>query len=104
MRREVFLIFKESLNNVIRHSRCTEAVIELVLESDYLQLTVSDNGEGFDPSRESEGHGLLSMSERAEGIQGEFRICSAPGKGTSTTLRAPLEQAAPLSESTSFTN
>jgi len=94
IRREVFLIFKESLNNLIRHSRCTEATIELGLEADYLELKVSDNGVGFDSNDGSDGHGLMSMRERANGIQGELQMRSAPGEGTCITLRAPIDQGA----------
>ena len=95
IRREVFLIFKESLNNLIRHARCTEATIELGLDTDYLELKVSDNGEGFDLARASEGHGLLSMRERAQGIQGELQLRSAPGEGSSITLRVPIDHPYP---------
>jgi PAS domain S-box-containing protein len=103
IRREVFLIFKESLNNLIRHARCTEATIELGLEADYLELRVTDNGAGFDPNNASDGHGLMSMRERANGIHGELQLRSAPGEGASITLRAPIDQAAAASGADYFT-
>src|SRR4030095_3459458 len=103
IRREVFLIFKESLNNLIRHARCTEATIELGLEADYLELRVTDNGAGFDPNNASDGHGLMSMRERANGIPGERKWRSAPGEGASISLRAPIDQAAAASGADYFT-
>ena len=103
IRREVFLIFKESLNNLIRHARCTEATIDLGLEADYLELRVTDNGAGFDPTHASDGHGLMSMRERADGIHGELQLRTTPGGGASITLRAPIDQTAPASGSDYFT-
>jgi signal transduction histidine kinase len=64
LRREVFLVFKESLNNAVRHSRCTEVTMELRLERSRLVLTVADDGQGFDADRAAEGQGLRSMRRR----------------------------------------
>src|SRR5262249_41375389 len=58
LRREVFLIFKESVNNMVRHSRCTSATIELQVEHGWLALRMSDNGRGCDVARASEGNGM----------------------------------------------
>jgi signal transduction histidine kinase len=90
MRRELFLIFKESVNNMVKHSGCTQAEIEFKIEGDHLSLMLHDNGQGFDVSRESEGHGLLSMRERTKGLGGEFAIVSGNGGGTTVTLEVPI--------------
>ena len=58
LRREVFLLFKEAVNNVLRHSKCTRAEIDVALDGDELLLRVSDNGKGFDATQETDGHGL----------------------------------------------
>jgi signal transduction histidine kinase/ligand-binding sensor domain-containing protein len=97
LRREIFLIFKESVNNMIRHSGCTEAEIELRAAADHLELWLRDNGRGFDPGHESDGHGLVSMRDRARGIGGELELRSEPGRGTTVTLRVPLDGLAPSS-------
>lgn len=94
LRREVFLIFKESINNMVRHSDCTNAEIEFQLAADAMLLTLSDNGKGFDLSGQSDGHGLLSMRERARDIGGRFEITSDPGQGTRIRLEVPLDHAA----------
>jgi PAS domain S-box-containing protein len=91
VRREVFLIFKETINNIVRHSGCTESVIKFGVEDDCLNLTVSDNGKGFDVARGGDGHGLTSMRARAAGIGARFDVVSAPGKGTTLTLIVPLQ-------------
>lgn len=97
VRREVFLVFKESVNNLVRHSGCTEADIEFRVQDDWLRLRVSDNGAGFDPSRQSEGHGLLSMRERARDTGGDLEVVSGSGKGTTVNLKLPLSHKLPIS-------
>ena len=92
IRREVFLIFKESVNNLVKHSGCTEAQIEFQMTDGSLLLRVSDNGKGFDASRDSDGHGLVSMRERATSIGGQFDLVSAAGRGTIVTFSSQLAQ------------
>lgn len=95
VRREVFLIFKESVNNLVRHSGCTEAEIEFRVEDDWLALRVSDNGAGFDASRQSDGHGLMSMRDRARDTGGDFEVLSGNGKGTTVNLKLPFSAGPP---------
>ena len=90
VRREVFLIFKESINNLVRHAACTEANTELRIEGRGLVLTVRDNGKGFDPTRISDGHGLTSMQARAKNLGGQLEVISNDGHGTTVRLEAPL--------------
>jgi signal transduction histidine kinase len=90
VRREVFLVFKEAVNNIVRHSRCSEAVIELSAGPSGLVLKLSDNGRGLDSSLRREGHGLISMRERTEGLGGRLEIASQAGQGTTLTVSVPL--------------
>jgi ligand-binding sensor domain-containing protein/two-component sensor histidine kinase len=90
LRRQVFLIFKEAVNNIARHSRCTEAEIEMRIENRWLTLKVVDNGPGFDPAQLSEGQGLTSMRARAKELDGELQITSNDGRGTTILLNVPL--------------
>jgi len=96
LRRQVFLIFKESVNNCAKHSRCSEADIKFDVEDGSLVLHVSDNGRGFDIDKESDGHGLMSMKQRAESLGGSFEIKSRKGKGTAVLLRVPVEKSRKL--------
>jgi signal transduction histidine kinase len=89
-RRELFLIFKEGVNNIARHSGCTEAGIELQAGAGWLMLKLMDNGKGFDVAKESEGSGLASMRKRAARLGGRLDIVSHNGEGTTLTLRVPL--------------
>ena len=90
LRREVFLIFKESINNMVRHSGCTRADIVFEIAAESLVLRLNDNGKGFDISSQSDGHGLMSMRKRAGQIGGQFELISGKGEGTTLTLRVPL--------------
>ncbi|PYT05121.1 MAG: hypothetical protein DMF60_13005, partial [Acidobacteria bacterium] len=93
VRREVFLIFKEGVNNVVKHSDCTRAEIEFQIEGDWLVLKITDNGRGFDSTRAlydsapaitsaRGGNGLPSMHRRAREMGGQFQIVSRNGEGT----------------------
>ncbi len=90
LRREVFLIFKESVNNIVRHSACTRADIDLRLAAGRLELNIRDNGIGFDPEAQSDGHGLISMKNRAAEMGADYEFRAAPGAGTSIRLSVPL--------------
>jgi signal transduction histidine kinase len=90
LRRQVFLIFKESVNNVVRHSACSEAEIEFEIERDRLMLRVSDNGRGFTANGDGDGHGLTSMRARAKEMGGTLSVNSIAGQGTTVLLQVPL--------------
>ncbi len=91
-RRHIFLIFKEGVNNIVRHSHCTEAEIGLTLEANTLVLRVQDNGRGLDLSQAVHGNGLSSIRARAGALGGEVDICGGRDCGTNVTLRVPLER------------
>jgi signal transduction histidine kinase len=94
VRHNLFLAFKEALNNVSRHASATEVQILLVLAKSSFSLSVEDNGVGFDPAnagmtatikdslRISGGNGLVNIRKRIKQIGGECRLDSAPGKGS----------------------
>lgn len=96
-RRDLFLLFKEALHNLIRHSGATEAFIRLSVEAvdsnkTRLIVTVQDNGRGFDPGEVGPGgNGLRSMHQRAVSLGGTLRI-ETPGEGgTRLIFRGPVE-------------
>jgi signal transduction histidine kinase len=87
-RRQVFLIFKEAIHNAARHSGCSKAEIEILIERAGLTLRIQDDGSGFDPDSESQGQGLASMRRRAQGLGGTVEVMSS-SLGTTVTLKAP---------------
>lgn len=90
VRRDVFLIFKEAVNNIVRHSECAHAAIELRVEGHLLELNVIDDGKGIDVTASNEGQGLASMRRRAESFGGKLEIDSSNGRGTTVRLSVPL--------------
>src|SRR5437773_6658248 len=73
LRRDLLLIFKETVSNAVRHSRCSRVVIDFSADNRRLSLRVADNGRGFIPKAVSDGHGLLSMRRRAEKLGGDLQ-------------------------------
>jgi signal transduction histidine kinase len=90
VRRDLFLIFKESINNIARHSRCSHVDVEIATDGPSLSLQVADNGVGFDPFTPVEGAGLVSMRRRATQRNGVCEVRSAPGQGTTVSTVVPL--------------
>jgi signal transduction histidine kinase/ligand-binding sensor domain-containing protein len=101
LRREVFLIFKESLNNIVKHSGASKVKIEFGFSKENLRLEISDDGNGFDAANvataphlyasDKGGNGLFNMQKRAHEMNGEFNIESEIGQGTTVKLRLPLD-------------
>ncbi len=87
VRRQVFLIFKESVNNIVRHSGCARAEIEMRVEGHWLVLKIADNGQGIGGARFTEGNGLLSMRRRAESLGGALDVTSGDNGGTTIALK-----------------
>ena len=99
-RREVFLIFKESINNIAKHADARNVNIELEITNALLKLRIHDDGKGFmmgpasfEDTYSSEGpsgNGIRNMRKRASELGGSFDIESAPDRGTTTLLTLPL--------------
>jgi two-component system, NarL family, sensor histidine kinase DegS len=84
----IFRIMQECLTNIAKHARATEVAIDVFFEQNNVKMLIADNGVGFDPSKTPKHHyGLMNMKERARKIGGQVDISSAPGEGTSITLR-----------------
>jgi PAS domain S-box-containing protein len=88
----VFRIFQEALTNVLRHARATRVDVALKREFGRLTLTVSDNGRGITEEERTGAQtlGLLGMRERANLAGGELVITGDEGKGTTITVRVPV--------------
>jgi two-component system NarL family sensor kinase len=89
-RDELCRIVDEALQNAIRHGQPRHVWMSLECQGGRLNLTVADDGQGFDVACVSAGIGLESMRERAARIGGELTIRSEPGRGTTVTIVCPL--------------
>lgn len=90
IRRNIYLIFKEALNNLLKYSNATRASIKMLYINENLVLLISDNGVGFDSSVSYNGNGISNMIRRAEEIGGRIKIESAYGAGTNIELNVKL--------------
>jgi signal transduction histidine kinase len=91
IRHHLFLAFKEALNNVVKHARASEVNIQISIDSNHLNLSIRDNGAGFDAAACSSGNGLTNMSQRLTALGGLFECQSAPAAGTLVKLKIKLE-------------
>jgi len=86
LRREIFLILKESVTNVAKHAEATRVAIEFESDKRRLWLRISDNGRGFDSSYATDGNGVASMRRRVAALGGRLVVESAAGRGTTISL------------------
>jgi signal transduction histidine kinase len=87
---EMLRVVQEALNNVRKHARPGRVVVRLARRQDAITLSVRDDGIGFDPAIVNDGYGRQSMRERAQSIGGRLTVASAPGRGTSVSVRVPI--------------
>ena len=91
-KRDLFLIYKEVLNNIVRHAGATKVEIEIDCKRHRLQMKISDNGRGFNNLDQEfrEGNGLRNLRMRAQAIGGSLRVRSALDEGTTVQLMVPM--------------
>lgn len=94
---QLLRIIQEALNNARKHAGVQRARLELHVTDQALQVTIADEGSGFDAARLAgpgamENYGIQSMHGRAEEIGGSVEIASTPGEGTTVQVRIPLHQ------------
>lgn len=87
----LYRVTQESLANIARHSHARRVDMSLVHNDGAVQLSVSDDGCGFDINQKSHGMGLRSIRERISSIHGTVQIQSAPGHGTRVLVQVPTK-------------
>lgn len=88
-RKNLYLIFKEAINNAAKYSGCSHVVVNLAHDKRKIFLKISDNGKGFDKSQIGSGNGLKNMQERAIEMQGSVAFETADGIGTTVFFEMP---------------
>lgn len=86
----LFRIGQEAISNSVRHAQPTRISIAICYRDNEVQLTVEDNGIGFEMGHESAGFGLQGIQRRTRGVTGIAQIISSPGMGTRVTVTAPI--------------
>ena len=85
-RRDLYLIFKEAVNNMVKYSEAKNAIIRVTAADHKIVLLVQDDGKGFDRSTTRMGNGLQNMEQRAKTSGAQVAVTSKPGEGTTVTL------------------
>lgn len=93
VRRNVYLIFKEAINNAAKYANATMVELHCDVKKGMLVMRISDNGSGFDLDRlpdSRRGNGIRNMQQRAKEINGNLEIRSSTGAGTHIELKLPI--------------
>jgi two-component system NarL family sensor kinase len=88
----IYRVILELINNIVKHAGADKVTIQLIKYSTYLNLTIEDNGRGFDYDKvvdEKKGIGLGNILSRVEFLKGSIDIDSTPGKGTTVIIEIP---------------
>ncbi|MDT8716924.1 sensor histidine kinase [Clostridium sp. 19966] len=95
----LYRIIQEILNNIIKHSKADNAEIKLYFGNQYLMLIISDNGQGFDVNKtlrqvkeKGTSYGLIGIIDRVKQLQGDIKIRSQEGKGTTYIIKLPVNR------------
>lgn len=91
-KRNLFFIYKEALNNIVKHAEAKNVEIKLLVEKGSILLSIKDDGKGFSPSDNVPGNGLKNIRSRANEINAELKFESNPGKGTIIELIVNITQ------------
>lgn len=98
IRREVYLIFKESINNLVKHAAARNVEMAMRIENNSLFIEIKDDGRGFDPNEILNGNydgfggnGLINMRRRAAALGGSLALRSRKNAGTNITIKIPLK-------------
>jgi len=93
-RRNLLLVLKEALHNVIKHAAARTVTVQLEVVGSNLMLRIGDDGRGFEPSaRRPAGNGLGNIEKRIAALGGQSHLRSAPGAGTVLEVHVPLPRA-----------
>ena len=86
-RKNVYLIFKEAINNIAKYSESSKVEILLSAENGFFSLRIKDNGKGFNVMQAFKGNGLTNMSQRAKAMDAYFHVTSHANTGTTIELK-----------------
>lgn len=89
-RKDVYLIFKEAINNIAKYSECNRVSIDIEGNKNNIKLKIADDGKGFDPAIVKQGNGLRNMKLRAVAIGASLDIHAEYGKGCTVSLDIPI--------------
>jgi len=90
--RLVYRLVQEALTNAVKHASASHVTLRVQEGDGEIQISIRDDGAGFDQSTPTSGRGLTGMRERIELLGGEIEVSSKPGEGTEISARVPLQK------------
>jgi signal transduction histidine kinase len=90
-RKNAYLIFKESINNIVKHAQASKTDVKIWSENNQIMIRIEDDGIGFDTNENFEGNGLQNFEQRAEECDMTIKIDSEMGKGTTILLSIVID-------------
>jgi signal transduction histidine kinase len=90
-KRNILLIIREAMNNIAKYSKATDASLQISIVDKNVEITIADNGVGFDINNGKKGNGLWNMKQRAKELNGNFDINTTHNNGTSLFITIPLK-------------
>jgi two-component sensor histidine kinase/streptogramin lyase len=90
-KRDCFLVFKETINNIYKHAEAKNVYIKLWLQHNSLFLEIKDDGKGFDTTASTHRNGIKNIHNRMEKWDGDVSVISNQGSGTEIKVRFPVE-------------
>lgn len=88
----LFRVVQEQINNVLKHAKAKNLIIELTFDDEYVELNISDDGVGFEMQKIKRGLGLSNITSRADLFNGRVQILTSPGKGCKLNVTVPREK------------
>lgn len=89
-RRDIYMVFKETINNAAKYSQCNNIQIQLEHDGQSLVLAINDDGKGFDVQKIKRGNGLKNIDERVFSMKGSLRCTTNEGSGTQIQMEVPI--------------
>jgi signal transduction histidine kinase len=92
--KNLYQIVRELLANIVKHAEAQEVTIQLIKSNENINLTVEDNGRGFDvgEARKKKGMGLSNIDRRVENLSGQWSIDSGKGRGSIVIIDIPINE------------
>lgn len=90
--RNILLVCKESINNVIKYSHASLVTVSFHVTEEGVNASINDNGQGFDPAKAIHGSGIRNIRQRIAESGGKLEVLSSPGSGTQISFYVPFRQ------------
>jgi len=90
LQRELYRIVQEAFSNIVKHAQASQIEVQIMKNENLINLSVDDNGKGFNPTQIARGLGLKNIEERVKSLNGKVNIESTIGNGTSIMVEVPI--------------